>query len=125
MFDLDIWHVCCTRQQIIHERRSYELPIFIVYQLFQHCRADSLRDASTHLSFNDHRVNHLTAIFNGKDFLDLNDAGFYIDFHDCGMPPIGKDIVCRIKGCSCFQRWVEIFWMRRFGKIDSTGDLRH
>src|SRR6516164_4051658 len=79
------WKITHCRQHVVHERSRYRLSLRIVLNFLQQRAANTLYSTTNHLAFDQHRVDHHTAIVGDDIFLDLHTPNLDIDIDDCRM----------------------------------------
>src|SRR6516165_9974491 len=79
------WEITHCRQHVVHERSRHRLSLRIVLNFLQQRAANTLYSTTNNLAFDQHRVDHHTAIVGDDIFLDLYTPNFDIDIDDCRM----------------------------------------
>src|SRR6516162_2402114 len=65
------WKITHCRQHVVHERSRHRLSLRIVLNFLQQRAANTLYSTTNNLAFDQHRVDHHTAIVGDNIFLDL------------------------------------------------------
>src|SRR5262249_16258363 len=78
------WNIMGVRHAVVHQRSRHQLTVLIVDRAFQKGLPNSLRDASVHLAFHDHRIDYGAEVI---DYGPVDNFGFasvavYFDFTD-------------------------------------------
>ena len=110
-------------QQIVHKRGVEELAVFIEDQLLVKGVADALRHAALNLTFQNHRVNHHTAIVDDNIALDLNLHCLRIYLDDHRMDPAGRSATFGAKVVGRFQPWFAARFDRAAQWIQAGGQI--
>src|SRR6516162_785150 len=76
------WKITHCRQHVVHERSRYRLSLRIVLDFLQQRAANTLYRTTNNLAFDQHRVDHHTAIVGDNIFLDLYTPNLDIDVDD-------------------------------------------
>src|SRR6516162_2406452 len=83
------WEITHCRQHVVHERSRHRLTLRIVLNFLQQRAANTLYSTTNNLAFDQHRVDHHTAIVGDDIFLDLYTPKLDIDIDDRRMHCIG------------------------------------
>src|SRR5207342_1811279 len=81
-----------SRHRVVHVAAGDELAILVVDAVLEQRLPDTVHNATVHLSFDDHRVDHVAKVVAGREPVDADDSGggIDLDFADVGAGRIGE-----------------------------------